>query len=295
MIPVMPNGFVPEVSSYTGAAPGGIVRTEVGGGASRYRVDWARGRDTYNVRMTLDPEQFSIWSMFYHHIVRKGSIAFLMRLDSGLGTSPHAVNITPGSYQASANGAGYVIAFSVETENAAYALDAAQVAAYGLTADSLPAGFVPTVAAYSFGGPAGVTRDEVAGGVAGYGLEWNRGPQQFSCTLILTPKDMARWTIWFHRLVNKGARTFTMRLDSGMGLEDHDAAIVPGSVSTARTGGIATVVSFVVEAESKIYEMSAATAEALIALYNASGPGASMALARQLAKFATVDSNVLGF
>ena len=295
MIPVMPPGFVPEVSSYTGSGPAGVIRTEVGGGAARYRVDWARGRDRYNVRITLDPEKFSIWSMFYHHIIRKGAIAFEMRLDSGLGTAPHKVNLIPGSYQASANGVGYVIAFAVECDNAAYALDAAQVAAYGLSAEAMPAGFAPTVAGYGFGGPGGVLRDDVAGGATGQAMEWGRGPQQFSCTLILTPEKFAIWTVWFHRLINKGARTFSMRLDSGFGTDDHDATIIPGSYSTTRTGGIATVVSFLVEAESKVYEFSAEVAQMMIDLFTAAGPGGSLLLVQRIAQFATVDSNALEF
>lgn len=295
MIPVMPVRLVPGVSSYTGAGPGGVIRMEVGGGSARYRLDWARGRERFDVRMQLDKERFSIWSMFYHHVIRKGASAFQMRLDTGLGVAPHLVNLIPGSYQAAASAGGYAVAFAVECDNAVYALSDAQVAAYGLSADAMPAGFVPTVASYSFGGPGGVLRDDVAGGAPGYAQEWGRGPQQFSCTLILTPEKFAVWTVWFHRLINKGVRTFTMRLDSGMGTADHTATIIPGSYSTARTGGIATVVSFAVDAESSVYSISAADAQMMIDLYNHMGGASVTRLTDRIARFATVDTNALEF
>ena len=42
-MPTIPNGFVPVVSQgYNPTGPGGIKRTEVGGGMPRYALDWDR-------------------------------------------------------------------------------------------------------------------------------------------------------------------------------------------------------------------------------------------------------------
>jgi hypothetical protein len=158
----------------------------------------------------------------------------------------------------------------------------------------MPNGFTPTVASYSMDEPGGVLRTDVAGGAARYGLGWDRGLQRFQVTLILDALKFSVWTAFYHHIIRKGAITFDMRLDSGFGPEVHAVNIMPGSYSAARTGGIATVVSFVVEAENKVYEMSAIDAVGLVDLYNAYGAGAN-AMLQRLATFATVDTNVLDF
>lgn len=291
-MPTMPNGLVPLVSGLSSEAPEGVSRTEVAGGPARYRLEWARGRQRFGVKLALDSGLLLVWTAFYHHIIKKGAIAFDMRLDSGLGVMPHNVHILPGSYSLVASGGNYVATFTVECESAVYGLSDAQVAAYGLSAATIPAGMVPTIASYSFSGAEGVERDQLPGGAAGYALDWGRGTQRFSCTFILTPKEYAIWSVWFHRLIAKGSRTFNMRLDSGTGPDVHAATIVPGTYSSARTGGTATVVSFIVEAEPKIYDYTAADAQGIIDLSNAYG-NSQFALLARLAKFATVDSNVL--
>jgi len=96
-MPSIPNGLKPVVSGYQFDEPGGVTRTEVGGGAPRYAMDWDRGTQRFQVTLILDALQFSIWTAFYHWQIGKGSIAFTMPLDSGFGVSPHAVNIMPGS------------------------------------------------------------------------------------------------------------------------------------------------------------------------------------------------------
>ena len=158
----------------------------------------------------------------------------------------------------------------------------------------MPNGFTPTVAAYSMDDPGGVLRTDVAGGAAWYGLDWDRGPQRFQVTLILDALQFSVWTAFYHHIIKKGAITFDMRLDSGFGTELHAVNIMPGSYSAARTGGNAVVVSFVVEAENKVYEMSAADAASLIELYNVYGLDTG-ALLQRLARFSLVDTNVLEF
>jgi hypothetical protein len=290
----MPNGLVPLVSSLSSDAPDGVTRTDVAGGAARYRLDWSGGRQRFGVKLTLDSGTLLVWTAFFVHIIRKGSIAFDMRLDSGLGVMPHQVNIVPGSYSLAGVSGKYQASFTVECTSSVYALTDAQVAAYGLSAASIPLGMVPVIADYSFTGPDGVERDALVGGAAGYALHWGRGTQRFNCTLILTPARYAQWSVWFHRLIAKGSRTFDMRLDSGTGPEVHAATIVPGTYSATRTGGTATVVSFTVEAEPKIYDYSVAEAQSIIDLHNAYGDSIE-ALLDRLTQFATVDTLVLDF
>ena len=157
---------------------------------------------------------------------------------------------------------------------------------------SLPTGLIPTVAAYSYGGPGGVQRTDVAGGAPRYALQWDRGVQQFNVTLILGSVAFGIWTAFFHHIIKKGALTFDMPLDSGFGTEPHACNIVPGSYTATRTEGVAMIVAFVVEAESKAYDFTAADAQSMIDVYNQYGDGSSLLLAR-IARFANLDTLVL--
>lgn len=157
---------------------------------------------------------------------------------------------------------------------------------------TLPNGFKPTVAAYSHGGPGGVMRTEVAGGAARYGLDYDRGLSQFSVTLILDKLEFSVWTAFYHQVIKKGSIAFDMPLDSGFGTEQHTCNIVPDSYQASRTGGIAMVVNFVVEAESQAYELSSAESLEFIDIYNFYGSETDELLAR-IARFATLESNVL--
>lgn len=159
---------------------------------------------------------------------------------------------------------------------------------------TLPNGFIPTVAAYSHDGPGGVLRTDVAGGAPRYGLDWDRGTQKFNVTLILDKAKFSVWEVFYHIIIKKGAITFDMPLDSGFGTVPHACNIMPGSYSATRTEGVAIIVAFVAEAESKAYEFSTLDAQNMIDLYNLYG-GDSNALLARLAQFATVDSNVLAF
>lgn len=124
-MPTIPGQFKPLVSGYGFDEPGGVMRTEIAGGAARYALLWDRGVQRFKVTLILNTLQFSAWSAFYHHIIKKGAIAFDMPLDSGFGVSNHSVNIVPGSYSASwGDGQLVSVAFVVETENQAYGMSA---------------------------------------------------------------------------------------------------------------------------------------------------------------------------
>ena len=62
-----------------------------------------------------------------------------------------------------------------------------------------------------------------------------------------------------------------MPLDSGTGLEQHIVNIIPNSVNTTETDGNNFVVTFQVEAESKIYDFTDEGAEAILSIWETSG------------------------
>jgi len=290
-MPAMPAGLKPVVEGYQFDDPGGVLRTEVAGGASRYALDWDRGTQRFSVTLILDALKFSVWTAFYFHVIKKGAAAFDMQLDSGFGASIHSVHMVPGSYSAKrAGGILWSVTFVVEAETQAYDLsdgDATDLASLFNTY-----GIKPVVAGYGMGEPGGTARDEVAGGRAGYALEWSRGVQRYSVTLILTAAQFAAWSVYYARIIKKGSIAFDMPLDSGFGVSPHQVNILPGSYSAARAGGINWAVTFAVEAESQAYSMSDADAAAMIDLYNAIGVSSDALLAR-IAQFALTDTLVL--
>ena len=124
-MPTLPRGFTPTVAAYSHNGPGGVIRTDVAGGAARYAVQYDRGTQRFNVTLILDKQQFSVWMAFFIHIIKKGAVTFNMPLDSGFGTAPHACNIMPDSYSAVRSaGIAMVVSFVVEAENQAYLFSA---------------------------------------------------------------------------------------------------------------------------------------------------------------------------
>lgn len=119
--PVLPSSFLPVVEGYSFNSPGGVRRTEVHGGMSRYAMQYDRGVQEFKITMVMNPDKFVIWNLFYLRIIKKGSISFEMQLDSGFGVATHVCNILPGSYNANlVNGSFYSITFSVEAESKAF-------------------------------------------------------------------------------------------------------------------------------------------------------------------------------
>jgi hypothetical protein len=121
--PTIPSGLQPVVSGYTIGPADGVVRTDVAGGMPRQGLAWDRGVQQFNVTLVLDLLEYSVWTAFYLHIIKKGALAFEMPLDSGFGLVTHQVSMLPGSYSAvrSTNRA-MVVSFVVEAENSGYAM-----------------------------------------------------------------------------------------------------------------------------------------------------------------------------
>lgn len=159
---------------------------------------------------------------------------------------------------------------------------------------SLPINMIPLASGYSSGDPGGVLGTEVAGGFSRYALDWDRGPQKYAITLILSAAKFSIWNAFYFHIIKKGSLAFTMSIDSGFGLSPHTCQIIPGSYSTARLDGLATSVAFSVEAENQAYTMTAAEAQDLIDIYNLARDDVG-SLLYALSKFANVDSNILNF
>lgn len=129
-MPTIPSGLRPVVQAYSGSGPGGVRRTEVAGGAARYGLQFDRGVQRFQVTLVLKPVEFSVWTTFYHHVIKKGAIAFEMHLDSGYGAALHSVNIVPETYTfARTAGVMTSVSFSVEAESQAYEMTTSEALA----------------------------------------------------------------------------------------------------------------------------------------------------------------------
>lgn len=116
----------------------------------------------------------------------------------------------------------------------------------------IPTGFCPIITSYTGSGPGGVSMTEVEGGPHRFALAWDRGPMQFALTMRLTPRAYEVWSHFYLNIIDKGAITFAMPLDSGLGMVDHDVNIIPDSYSVTRVSQN-TDVSFTVMAEPGVY------------------------------------------
>lgn len=159
---------------------------------------------------------------------------------------------------------------------------------------SIPNGFKPTVQGYGIGDPGGVVLTNVAGGMPRTALQYDRSPQQFQVTMIMSPAKFSVWTAFYFRLIRKGALPFDMELDSGFGCQVHECRILPGSYSAVRVLTEHTSVSFVVLAVSKAYDYTTADAQNLVDLWNLYGDNTDD-LFVLLERFANVDTRVLDF
>lgn len=125
--PRIPTGFKPLIASYSGSGTPGAERTDVEGGPARYALAYDRGMQMFTVALSLTSTAYSVWNVFYHRVIMKGTITFDMEIDAGFGCQDLPVNIIPGSYNLNRIGPDTVVTFQVETENPAYELTDAEV------------------------------------------------------------------------------------------------------------------------------------------------------------------------
>lgn len=143
--PRVPNGFKPVIQGYGFGAPDGVMMTEVGGGMPRGGLEWDRGVQQFQVSRVMKADEFAVWTAFFHHVIKKGALPFILPLDSGFGMQDHDCLMVPGSYSARRVGGQITsISFTVVAESAAYAMTSADGAAlveiwneYGSGSDDL--------------------------------------------------------------------------------------------------------------------------------------------------------------
>jgi hypothetical protein len=96
--PVMPDGFAPQIQGYSIGAPMGARATAVAGGAARAALEYNRGPQPFQVTMIMNSEEFSVWTAWFFHIVKLGTVPFDMPLNSGFGPQVHVCTVVPDTY-----------------------------------------------------------------------------------------------------------------------------------------------------------------------------------------------------
>lgn len=122
-LPTIPAGLCVAANGYSFSGPTGGRRTDVAAGRGRYGLNYFGGTSQFAVSLILTPDQFRVWTLFYHRKIALGTLPFAMDLDSGMGIQPHECNILPDSYQASKNQTVWAVAFNTEARASAYDLD----------------------------------------------------------------------------------------------------------------------------------------------------------------------------
>lgn len=159
-----------------------------------------------------------------------------------------------------------------------------------MTTPSMPLGFNAIISDYGFSGPGGVVQSEMAGGSPRTALAWDRGSQRFGVTIICEPARFSVLALWHAHVIRKGAISFNMHLDSGLGFASHLCTMVAGSWQVNRQD-LFYAVAFAVDAEPQTYLLTEAEALAVISVHDmAHSQGTSSdALLDRLADFAIVD------
>ena len=130
---------------------------------------------------------------------------------------------------------------------------------------------VTSPSGYSYASAQGVHMTQVEGGFNRYAMDFDRGTRIYNVALACTAGHLQVWELFYLRIIKKGTLSFEMPLDSGTGLEQHLVNIIPNSVNTTETDGNNFVVTFQVEAESKIYDFTDEGAEAILSIWETSG------------------------
>lgn len=91
--------LTPDASGYNSAEGESVIRSELDGGAGRYRLDKIGASKTVSARWTMTPMEYQYWRAFYATATQYGALPFLCDLvsEDGCGPIEHVCHFIPGS------------------------------------------------------------------------------------------------------------------------------------------------------------------------------------------------------
>ena len=135
---------------------------------------------------------------------------------------------------------------------------------------TIPAGLCVAANGYSFSGPTGARRTDVAAGRARYGLNYYGGTSQFAVTLVLRDDQMRVWSLFYHRKIALGTLPFELELDSGMGIQPHECNILPDSYQAVLNQTV-WAVTFNIEARASAYDLDQTVSDLELEYWDSTG------------------------
>jgi hypothetical protein len=106
---------------------------------------------------------------------------------------------------------------------------------------------------YSYNSPGGALKNQVVGPVVAQELQWDRGVQIYNGTMILVRAQLTAWLVFVYHVLNRGANTFELPMDSGQGVKRHAVNLLPGSQKIEHAGQDVASVSMQLEGEASYY------------------------------------------
>lgn len=133
-----------------------------------------------------------------------------------------------------------------------------------------PASLKPIVSkGYSYTRGSNIWRNTVAGGVPRQGRDTFFEPVPFSVTLVMSALGNQAFQS-FLNIINGGADSFVMALDSGLGIADHQCFIT-STIGISSDDGINWVATFTITAERTTIQEESCLASNLPDLYGCYG------------------------
>lgn len=120
---------------------------------------------------------------------------------------------------------------------------------------SFPSMIKPSITqGYGLGAPDNIISQQVQGGAALQMLDYRTGPVTFNVGIVCDPLKRQVFYDFYYGKINSGSAKFTMILDSGNGLEEHNVFIVPNTLSDDGSRAPIWVISFTIVAETTPFQ-----------------------------------------
>ena len=116
---------------------------------------------------------------------------------------------------------------------------------------AFPSALKPVVnQGYDFSASDNVIEQPVQGGKPLYILDYATGPVVFNVSIVGDRLQKQVFNSFYYGLIASGSGSFTMDLDSGNGLEEHNCQIIPSTVRNDGSGDPTWIISFQIIAET---------------------------------------------
>lgn len=148
-----------------------------------------------------------------------------------------------------------------------------------------PNGIRPLVnKTYAISRGSNVLESKVDGGMPRFNLDRTLEPVPFTLNFVMSDLQHSVFLSFYDGVINHGADSFKMMLDSGTGIVEHQVNIVPNTLKQAKPSGCNWYVSFTALAENTPSQLEAC--DAMYNLYQCYGDG-TVALLQSFDDFVT--------